>query len=462
MKKFITLSLLLSLICAVTACSSSKESSLTLNETRFTEDGKQILTVASFGSLGAKFTSYTQFPIDYKIELKNYMPEDTTFEEASRQLDIDMIQGKSPDILFAPVDKMYSYIRKGAMADLFPLMEEYGSLSKKDFLPNVLKGLTIDNELPAVVDSFFIQTAVAKKKFVGEEYENWTPEQAMQFYERLPEGMDFIDSADEQLAEYMLMNIAKECIDIENNTCNFYDSNFVDVLRFCAEHPVKEKFEPNFESMSKEQWNEYILDEESRGLRDAQLVFPFTINGFNNSLLHDAYANLNFEEATFVGVPSNDGNGGIFPSYRTPVPYGILKSCGDKENAWKFLSEYLKYRKPLEKFASDGTRGVPSLKSQFDADYNRSEEYNDSINSKVYLPWAGAGRSENDTAYIPQDYKDKLRDYIFSVKINFYFPDELMNIVREEYEPVLAGEHTPEQAAEILDNRISTYLSEKS
>ena len=462
MKKLITLSLAIGVLCAVSACSSGESDSVKLNEVQYAEDGRQVLTVGMFGSYSEKLTAYTQFPIDFQIEVKNYMPEGTEYAEAARQLDMDMIQGKSPDILFAPADKMYNYIRKGAMADLYPLMDEYGGLSRDDFLPNVAEALTIDGELPAAVDSFFVSTAVAKTKFVGEEYTNWTPEQAMEFYENLPEGMAFIDDADEELAKYMLDNIARECVDIDNCKCNFSNSNFVDVLRFCAEHPVKEQFSPDFGKMSEEQWHEYIFDEGSRGLRDAQLVYPVSINGFNDSLASNTFADLNCDEVTIVGLPSNDGNGGIYASYRTAVPFGILKSCGDKENAWKFLREYLKYRKPVDKNSHDDTLGIPALKSQFDMDYDRSEEYGGSINRKLYLPWAGAGRDENNEVYLPQEYKDKLRDYIFSVKLDFYFPNELMYIVREEYEPVLAGERTPEQAAEILDNRISLMLSEQS
>ncbi|MDO4864755.1 MAG: hypothetical protein Q4A05_11355, partial [Ruminococcus sp.] len=353
-------------------------------------------------------------------------------------------------------------IRKGAMTDLYPLMDEYGGLTKDDFLPNVLEGLTVDGELPAVIDSFFLSTAVAKTRFVGDEYADWTPEQAMQFYEDMPEDMAFIDDADEMLAEYMLENIACECIDFENNTCNFSDSNFVDVLRFCAEHPVKDMREFDFEHASEQQIHEYLFEEEARGALDKQLVSSFTITGFDSGLAGQTYGYLNFEDFTIVGLPSNDGSSARAWRYRQTCPYGILKGCSDKESAWKLVSSYVKYRKPLEKSVSDGTLGIPTIRSLFDIDYDRDESYNNSINRKIYRPVQGANDDDNGTAYLPQALKDKLRDYIFSAKIDIYFPNELLDIVEEECQPVLAGERTPEQAAEILDNRISIYLSEKS
>ena len=462
MKKLITLSFTIGMLCAVSACSSGKKDSVTLNEVQYADDGRQVLTVASFGNITPKFAAYTKFPLDFKVETVNYCPDGTTYEEASHQLDMDMIQGKSPDILFAPPEKMYNYIRKGAMTDLFPLMDEYGGLTRDEFLPNVLEGLTVDGELPAVIDSFFLSTAVAKTRFIGGEYTNWTPEQAMQFYEDIPEGMEFLDAANEQLAPYMLENIACECIDFKNNTCDFSNSNFVDVLRFCAEHPVKEIRAFDYEHATEMEIQEHNFDDSTRGLRDEQLVFQLTINGFDSALAEMSYGYLNFEDFTIVGLPSNDGSGARAWRYRQTCPYGILKGCSDKESAWKLVSSYVKYRKPLDKSASDGTLGIPTIKSLFDIDYERGEDYNNSINRKVYKPVLGANENDNITAYLPQELKDKLRDYIFSAKIDIYFPNELLDIVEEEYQPVLAGERTPEQAAEILDNRITTYLSERS
>ena len=179
-------------------------------------------------------------------------------------------------------------------------------------------------------------------------------------------------------------------------------------------------------------------------------------------LASDVYGKLNYDEVTFVGLPSNCGNGTVNWQFMHWEFYGIVKNCADKENAWKFVSEYLKYRKPLQKYENNGTLGIPVLKSQFEVDYDRDISYSNSINGTIYKPIDGANQNDNAQSTLPKEYKDKLRDYIFDMKLDFYFPDELKYMIREEYEPVLAGERTPEQAAEILDNRITTYLSEKS
>jgi len=48
-----------------------------------------------------------------------------------------------------------------------------------------------------------------------------------------------------------------------------------------------------------------------------------------------------------------------------------------------------------------------------------------------------------------------------SVEINPYFDTQLIHIAREEYLAVINGEKSPEEAADMLENRISLYLSER-
>lgn len=457
MKKLIAFSAAAALLCAFTACSSGKESSITMNEAKTSDDGKTIITVGNFGFYDSAFSDTLGFPQEFKVESRNYMKGDISFDDAARQLDLDMIQGDAPDVLFAPPDKLYNYIRKGAMADMYELMDEYGGLEREDFLPNVLEGLTINGELPAVVDSFFISTAVAKTKYVGEEFTNWTPEQAMQFYSEMPEGMDFLGDEDRSLSFYMLRNPGKGCIDYTDYTCDFSGGSFTDTLRFCAEHPFVEGYVPDISTMPEEEMLEYFGG--TKGT-DRQLVYRIDISGFNHSLANDAYANLSREDFTFVGLPSSDGNGAkTYTNNISSQPYGILKNSSSKEAAWKLVTQLLRYRKPLEKFAWDDTLGIPVLVSQFNIDYDRSSSYHNSINCDLYPP----GEWEEEKAFrITDEVKEKLRDYIFSVKFDIYYPDELSYFIDEECDPVIAGERTPEEAVRILDDRITTFLSERS
>ena len=119
----------------------------------------------------------------------------------------------------------------------------------------------------------------------------------------------------------------------------------------------------------------------------------------------------------------------------------------------------LRYQDKLEKYMVDDTKGIPVLMSQFQNEYDRSDSYNNSINGEYILPsevW-----DDDKTFTLTQDIKDKLRDYIMDAKVDIYYPLVVDDIVYEEAEAVMAGERSPEDAAKIIQNRVSIYLSEK-
>lgn len=447
---------------AAVSCTSKPDSSVSEKEPVFTEDGKPVVTVGSFGYYDEALGDYLNFPKDIELNYVNYFSGTEDWDEARRALDMALITGDGPDILFTSTEHMYTLIRKGAMADMFALMDEYGGFQREDFLPNALEALTVDGELPAMIDNFAISTAIAKTKFVGKEYTNWTVDEAMEFYNNLPEDMDFVEpESTDSLSRYMLGKLGKDSIDYTSFTCDFTNGDFVRALSFCADNPIPEGITPDFMKMTDDERYFYSKDQVTRGMRDAQLVFPLRINGFNESLADNIYARMNREEVTFVGLPSSDGNGASTNTFFFKgIPYGIMKSCGNKEAAWELVCYILRHRPKVEAYTSDDTQGIPVLMDQLMYDYELSESHASSINHELYFPEAMV--EEGEGFYLPQELKDELYDYILSVKLDFYYPTSLDYIIDEECAPALSGDRSPESAADILQDRISTYLSEQS
>lgn len=199
-----------------------------------------------------------------------------------------------------------------------------------------------------------------------------------------------------------------------------------------------------------------FYDEECKGINDVQLIFPICIDGFNSGLGQQTYGYFNKEDLTFVGYPSENGNGTYTRS--ASQLFGICSQSGNKENAWKLLCLMLRHQPILEPNMSDGTRGIPVLKKQLQRDYDRPANYHQSINNDNILH----NPIEKEGGFITQEYKDMLYDYIMSIPADIYRENELRYIVDEEVAPVILDNRTAEQAAEILQNRIEIYLSERS
>ena len=460
MKKFAVASTLTAAM-LLTACSGEKPSQVqqetkTEQNTAVTENGKTVLKIAIAGGMPQAFTDNMNMPADIKLERTDYFKEiDDPYQPGSiaavrRNIEMDMISGNAPDMFVLPPAYARIFIDCGITADLFGCMEKYGGIQKNDFLPNMLDGMTVDGKLPAMVQTVYIKTAIAKTKFVPKEYENWTPQQAIDFYSKAHElGMSFMGEENgwdtSLLPRYFLTQSASGCIDLTANTCDFFSGSFISTLDFSASHVPPETY------------NGGDTDTDISGLNDEQLVFPFMINGFNDALADDTCGALGGEDITFVGYPSDDGCGTDVICNGNMI--GITSVCSNEEKAWELTDYWMKWQKKLEKYEHDGTRGVPVLKEPLDRDYHRPDDYGNSIN-RVQYRITGSGSIEEYT--VPQEYKDMLYDYLFRVEFRPYEPEQFMNMVFEETDPVIAGERSADDCAAILQDRISTYLSENN
>lgn len=461
MRKRIVLLLATAVLTAAVACGEKGKVSLT--ETSYDESGRPVVKIGMFGSgplpdLG----DYLSAPKDIAVEYVNYakdVGEDYDGEKAFMQAKQAILSGDPPDIIALPPEFMLRLYKLGALTDLYELMEEYDGLKPDEFLPNVLEGFELNGELPAMAEAYTIRTYFAKTKFVGKEYENWTPDEAMSFYESMPEGMSFMEenSGEATLMNYMLNMSYTDYASPFSDTCDFRGGSFTDILRFCADNPFETgRFSFYWEVPESERYD-YQKEQLYAGINDKYLIYPIQIYGFDSRFATDTYINMGCDDVTFVGYPTENGQGTrIMPSTEL---YAISKQSGNKENAWEILSYILKKR-PIKANDKAAIYGLPILKSQLEADYDDREDYYHSINSGSFF--RGDAIEEENRSYLPKEYKDKLLDYIENVKIDVYSPSQVKYIIDEEAQAVLAGERSAEDCAEILDNRVSIYLSENS
>lgn len=461
MRKKIVLLLASAVLTAAVACGEKSEISLT--ETSYDESGRPVVTIGMFGSgplpdLGDHLSAPTDIAVEYVNYAKD-VGEDYDGEKAFMQAKQAILSGDPPDIIALSPEFMLRLYKLGALADLYELMEEYDGLKPDEFLPNVLEGFELNGELPAMAEAYTIRTYFAKTKFVGKEYENWTPEEAMSFYESMPEGMSFMEEngGEATLMDYMLNMSYTDYASPFSDTCDFRGGGFTKILDFCVDNPFETGRFGSILDMSESELSVYVKEQSLAGVNDKYLIYPIDIWGFNIHIATNTYFYTGGDDVTFVGYPTENGQGTrIMPSTEL---YAISRQSGNKENAWKILSYILKKR-PIKANDKAAIYGLPILKSQLEADYDDREDYYHSINSGSFF--SGDAIEEENRSYLPKEYKDKLLDYIENVKIDIYSPSQVKYIIDEEAQAVLAGERSPEDCAEILDDRVSIYLSEKS
>lgn len=464
MKKITSFITSVMILTAAVSCSGKPKESTNapIAEPKLTADGKPVITVGTIGYVDPLFNDYLNNPTDVEIETINYYagleadvsPQANKDESINRIIDLEIISGNAPDILCLPPEFMTHFIRSGTMTDLYELMDEYDGFKREDFTDCALEGLTIDGKLPAIIERYNIETAAAKTEFVGSEYTNWTAAQAMEIYNRLPEfdkNMQFCEFEEKlSLADFMLKNEGISCIDMKTNKCDFSGS-FTELLDFCKQHPIHITTDLDFSKMSDYEWSSYMDERELRGINNEQLVVPISIDGFSSTLSVATYSFFGGKDVTFVGYPSENGQGAFTTATFYPM-LGICEQSCNKELAWDIINRMINHRKT---YYTDGYEfGIPTLKKQLKEQYDSPKDSTNSINSEIYMPLC------DEPQFLPQEYKDMLYEYIQSVPVDLYTPRSLRYIIEEEYEPVILDSRTAEDAADILQNRIETYLSE--
>lgn len=142
------------------------------------------------------------------------------------------------------------------------------------------------------------------------------------------------------------------------------------------------------------------------------------------------------ESAEWIGYPNEDSV--PYNELISLTPLGINHASENKEDAWAFL-EFL-----LSKNYQDRKISFPVRQDSFEEYMSQTEMYNGTVQI---------------------DLSEEEREEIRSIIENAYWISAeqsytILPIIYEEAEAAFAGDKTPEEAAEIIQNRVQLYLQE--
>lgn len=396
----------------------------------------------------------------YEVEIIDYSKrvedDDADNTKAIQAMKLDMISDNSPDIIVGfHSTYMAEFLQQDAFADMYELMDTYDGVKREDFLPNVLEGLEVNGAIPAITYSFTIRTAVAKTKFVGEDAENWTPEQAIEAYKKYSGQMQYIgvNDSEDALSDYMLLKASRNCVNAVDYTCNFMNTEFISLLDFLHENPSQGSYPVDFTTMTPSEFDAFFAEKEMQMYNDKSLIYCTYISDFDQAVGNDLYARFGGEDITFVGYPSEDGNGAVTEAFWM---FGISEKSENKEAAWSFIN-YLLDDEVQRDFYGTST-GIPVIKKYLDEQVNNKDTED---HRSIYYPLIVPG-NHDVSMNITEEAVQKYYDYILNVRFEPYRDYRIEEIVREECAAALAGEKSAEEVAEILQGRVEIYLSERS
>ena len=379
----------------------------------------------------------------YRIVIKKYADEDYV-----TKLNNDITSGNIPDILITDNSTPFeSYAAKGIFADLYEFIDKDDTVSREDFLPNLMTAMEIDGKLYRFTDSFKIFTAIGKTSIFGRET-GIDFKRINEIMQNRPEGTEiFAGTTKENILMHAMEICGDNFIDYKAGKCDFTSDYFIELLEFANGFLNGMDLDSYFNDAFWDRYRTMFADEDVLML--IAYITDFSDIFYNE---HEIFG----EEVTAVGFPTFSGSGAVFDA---SGGFAISAKSKNQEGAWEFV------RSLLTEDYQDGIGELPVRKSSLEKKAQKNMREFDPQATRIT---AIGSMMLGTSGYMIEDAKptqadiDKVMDIINSTtQINRY-NYTVTDIVTEEAGAYFSGTKTAQEAAQMIQNRVQNYLDENS
>lgn len=370
---------------------------------------------------------------DVEIVIKDYGKEaGNDAETAITQMNLDILNGTAPDILALPFKcSMDLYVQKGVLENLYPYMDEDETLSREDFLPNILEAYEKDGNLYALPVAFELDTLLGKASVLGDKV-GWTLDEMVAFVDSCqPEASVFKKASKWEIMKICMTANWNKFVDWNNSEDIFDIGEYKKILEFSNRFQTDEKYVEDTKY-----WQRI-------GTGDL-LLYPASLCSGTDG---DLYSGFFGEKVVFKGYPCDDGSGSLIKSYTTT---SINSRSQHKESAWKFVSTLLQ-----EEYYEQSAfvRGFSVRKDILEKQLEESM-------SQGWGTYSIGADFVMEIKPATQESVDNIKSLIKGADRLASYDYEIMNILMEEAEMYFAGSKSVDEVVEIAENRIQMYVNE--
>lgn len=399
----------------------------------------------------------------HRIEVKDYSEYVTGDDDGSaalQKLNTEILAGSIPDILDTNSLPLRQYGAKGILEDLWPYIEKDPDLGRDALMLRPLEANQQDGKLYEIFSSFSIRTAAGSGKVAGDRT-SWTLAELQEALAQMPEGCSIFgesDTRDAMLSTVMSMNM-DQFVDWDTGTCTFNSEDFKALLSFCGSFPA----EFSWDNVDWDTWE----GEEVRAMNGKQLLIQCYLSDFQWDIQRlGAIFNNDY---TFIGYPKEDG--GCGSSFITTQGVAMSSACRDKDGAWSFIRQVLL---PQSKEDEPYYGNFPINKSDFDKMVDQALEpvYETDENGDPLLDENGEPILINmGTIWISEDIEvpirattqedvDKIMALYNAVDSVYRYDEKIYNAVQEVSSQYFAGDKPLDEAAALIQSKVSLYVNE--
>ena len=426
---------------------------------------KTVLTLACMGldwNLRSQIVQFNRTSDQYRIEVQDYSEYNTEkdYTAGLTKLGTEILAGKVPDMLCTNGLPVEQYAAKGILADLLPLIDADGELTRDSFNQNVMNAILTDGKLYQIPQGFYISTAAGLKKIVGG-YDSWTFDSLKDAMTKLPEGASIFNvmyTKNDVLQQFVSQSLGS-FVNWDTKTCTFGSPAFVSLLEFAGQFP------DTFDSEHFDWQNDYQSDQ-SRVRAGQQLLAQAGFSTFSD--FQYQLASLG-DDCMFIGIPTVDGQNGS--TFNLDGGLAVTSSCADPAGAWSFIRRTL----TADYQSSDNMWSFPINNEAFEAKAKKAmtpvyqldekgQPVLDKDGNKIEQSTGGYGDEDGNTVEIyamKQAEYDQLMQIIADTKSVASYDQNIFKIVSDEAAAYFSGEKDAQAVADLIQSRAQLYVAEQ-
>lgn len=413
-----------------------------------------------------RIVEFNRNSTQYRIQVKDYSEYRTEddYMAGVQKLNTEILAGQVPDIINTYNLPIRQYGAKGILEDLWPFIESDTDIGgRAGLMDRVFTAAEQDGKLYQIFENFSINTVVGAKSVVGDRT-SWTLADMQAALDSMPEGCALFndyDTKERVLYAVLGMNL-DSFVDWNEGKCYFDTDQFKNLLAFTENFPSADERESN----SSGEWDDpYTRISEGRQMLDQE-----SIGQFQSIQAHKATFG---GEISYIGYPVEDG--GVGSCFEVDGGWAMSAACADKEGAWSFMRQLLlpKYTGKDDNFFH--YRGFPANRADFDlaveaamtptgyeVDENGEQVLDENGNPIETSNWQwGIGSNLTISVYAAkQEEYDQIMDLYNKVDRMAGVDTNVYNIVNEVAGSYFAGDRSLDDAASLIQNKVTTYVNE--
>lgn len=407
-------------------------------------------TMAASSELKDAVAGFNRHSTDCHVTVREYGEQyawtwEEGYTDAITALNIDLISAdKCPDLLDLTYLNVEAYARNDVFEDLGPWLDKSETLQREDFVQNILDNFTYNGRLVSIPASVTLSTMTGNAAQVGEE-PGWSLEEMIACARAYPDAELQMGTYSQEVLRLCMQLGKKSFIDLTEGSCSFDSEAFQQLLLFAASYPEVPSITDGI--------NMY---DAVRNNSDKFLLSNFYIHAFQDIQFYEA---LYREEMTFIGYPTPDGEGSGC-CFSTFSAYAITSPSGNKENAWEFI-EYMLSR-DVENLLPVNRKKL--LEKATAVEYVKGDwgQLFLDENGMPCLKYSTVNFEGGQYTYhaVTVEETATLLYLMDTAQYADTMDNVLWRIIFEEASPFFQGQRTVEDAAAIIQSRISLYLQE--